>query len=136
MKIWPSGTGDVNVAGAEVFDAVAKEEKLEPTNYGLVFGGDAKAGQVAAVAVDPETTGATPVRHNPKRKTLTIYLNELFDETPELRPTGAKNCSFDVKPDGGGGTYILIHLNQGLPKRTTRRQPETVPPVQTVQAEN
>ncbi len=125
-KVWPTGTMEVNVAGTALFSGVAQDEKL--TVYGIVFGGDEKAMQVAAIVVDPETAGATPVRYNPKKKTMTVYMNDLFDDNPELCPPSARWCTIDKKSDGAGGHYILIHLSQGLARRSTRRTPETAPP--------
>lgn len=121
VKVSPTGIAIVNVAGTEALAGLARAEGLDEKTYSMVFGADAAAGQVAAVAVDPDTAGATAIRRDPRKKTVTLYLADLFDQSPELRPPSARWCPIELKPDGGAGHFVLIHLNQGLQRRTTRR---------------
>ena len=127
ILIWPSGIGVVNVAGSEIFDESARAEGIEKKEYSIVFGGDEDAGQAAAVTVEPNTLGATPVRRDPMRKTLTVYMGGMFDDCPALRPTSRRWCKMNAQPDGGTGSFILIHLNQGLERRKNKRNPADPP---------
>lgn len=130
VKVGPTGIATVNVAGTELFNSLARAEGLDEQAYSVVFGSDAEAGQVAAIVVEPDTIGATAVRREPAKKTITLYLENLFSEAPELRPPSARWCQIEKTPDGADGYFVLIHLSQGLERRKIKRslkKPATMP---------
>lgn len=127
VKIWPSGLAETNVAGAELVEDLVRAAKVDPHNCGLVFGGDEVAAQIAVLAVDADTAGATPMRRDPEKKTITLYLNDFFTEFPKLRPTSRKLCGMESLPDGADGHFIRINLNLGLNKPVVRQAAESAP---------
>ncbi len=127
LKIRPSGYSEVNVPGTTIFDDMARAAGLDQNAYGIVFGGDEAEGHLAAVVVELDTTGATPVRRDPTRNNITIYLDDFFTDFPALRPSRTRRCDIKVEPDGAGGSYALITLNAGLDHRSVRRTPAPVP---------
>ena len=51
----------------------------------------------------PEAARLLGHRLDPKLKTMTLYMNDLFDDNPELRPPARRWCAIDKKSDGNGG---------------------------------
>lgn len=117
-----TGTVSVNTAAAELFDSLALEQGLKLDAYGVWFGADVESGHVAAVVVGLKAPGATPVRRDDSRHTLTLYMSSLFEETPEIRPASTRTCHVSREPDGDNGHYLNINLNAALEPRPVRKR--------------
>ncbi len=126
-NIKPTGVVLINTAGTELFNSLALEQKLDINKYGILFGGDSERGQAVAIVVDLNTPGATPVRRLGAKNTVTVYMTELFQDQPKLRPTSPQWCMLSKETDGNGGHFILFHLNVALERATSRRKQSDKP---------
>lgn len=126
--VYPTGLVYTNVAGAEVVRDQAVDLKLDPKQIAVILGGDETNNQVLVYLVDPLTAGAVAVREDAQRKTLTMYLHELFAAKPSLRPDQARWCAMRPDVDTDGIPCLLISLRVALEPRRTKRKAAPPPP--------
>lgn len=120
--VHPTGRVNMNTAATEYFVQLAAKENIDPEQYGVVLGGDEDKNEVAIWVVKPLAEGATMVRRDAGKRTITLYLSELFKELPMLRPATKRWCQVSVEEDREEGTYVVISLNMALdPKRLKKR---------------
>ena len=120
ILLYPSGRGVVNVGGYEGCNHLAANLHLDVERFAVKFGGHEATNQVACFLVDPATPGAIAVRRNKARKTLTIYMHNLFKEMPRLRPATRRWCALGVETEENSQAMV-IYLGVALERRTVAR---------------
>lgn len=124
----PSGVTDLNVAATELLAKVARANGIEPEQYAAVFGGDEATRQIGCWIVDPKTLGATAVRQNPVKKTVTLYLSEVFVDMPDLQPSSSQWCAI-TEANEAQSNFIVISMGVALDRRRIKRKVHAVHPV-------
>ena len=130
--VFPSGLAKFNTGGTGYFLGLAAAVGIDPEEYSVVLGGDEAKKEAAAWVVKPRTEGASPVRRDPTKKTITLYLHEVFKDMPSLRPGSRRWCQVSTEDDPEEGTCVVISLSIALdPKVRKKRQtgpgPEPAP---------
>lgn len=130
LYVSPTGVVETNAAATDWFDDLALAQHLDVEKYCIKWGGNAATGQAAALVVAPGTPGATPVRRYTDKRSLTLYMTQLFLEQPRLRPASERWCVVTKEPDGNGGHFVLVHLNVALEqgKGKTRKKKQGAKP--------
>ena len=123
IKVYPTGLAETNVEGAAVFAERAKGLGVDLKQLAVKFGGDENTSQVITWPVKPMTPGAVAVRYDEKKKTMTLYMHQLFAEKPALRPDETRWCVLQPDTDSEGAPCVLISLRVALERRKTTRKP-------------
>ena len=110
FKVRPTGLATSNVNGAGAVFQLAKDLGLDPERFGIKLGGDEAEGQVALWAVSPTAPGATGFGYNTDTKTMSLYMHDLFQAKPALRPDGVRWCSMQRGLDDEGAQCLIISL--------------------------
>ena len=121
----PTGLTGLNVAGSEEVVELALESGLDPQRLGVAFGVDEAAQTIAVYVANPDTPGTAPVKQNKKNRTFNLYLQELFDKVPKLRPTAKRRCPITRTVDADGAACLVISLNASLRTGTAGRREES-----------
>ena len=116
VMMHPTGLGHSNSEGGDVFRDQAQAQNIDPKQFGITTTGDATTGRVVAHVVEPTTAGNTAVRQSTESKSVTIYLHDLFANTPGLRPETRCWCPIKPDVDAAGQPCIIIYL-RGLDER-------------------
>jgi len=118
-----TGLTRASLLATRLADHLAVEAGLDPERYHLYFEADEKLGIVGGFACDATEPGAMPVRRSDDGKSISFHLGGVFEDYPDLRPSGRRNCAVTRSVDQKGRPYLLIALGTSLSTRTTRRNP-------------
>lgn len=111
-RVAPSGRTLLNVAGTELVLTVSGNPQ-NIKNAGAHLGADPKTKEVAGRLVFGTHPKITPVRYHEKERTMTLYLNDIFRDHPQLRPTSEKWVTVSRSTEDGKSVF-LIQLNLAL----------------------
>lgn len=120
-----SGLTTSNSGGTMLLDALVRKQGLSVDDYVLEYGYNLEKMQIALYPAHPKTVGAVKVRRNGDRKETVIYLKELFDQVPDLRPSTRRTCSLFADTDKNGEECVVLALNASLSKRRVPRKSST-----------
>lgn len=109
----PTGTSGLNLAGASDLDDLAAAARLDPNAYSVRYGVNEAAGTIAIYTVSPDASDSKMVRRK-KNGEMTIYLADVFDQFPPLRPVSKRTCSVSLATDNQGGRCLVINVNASL----------------------
>lgn len=130
LLVHPTGLAPTNVEGAEAIDGLAESLGYKEKAYSAVFAGNEATNQVLVYITNTKAAGATAVRHNKGRDTITLYLHELFDVKPGLRPEKKRWCRMEQVTDHLGVPCFVISLRVALEQKKgigKARAPKPVP---------
>jgi hypothetical protein len=114
-----SGLLNVKTEGTKIIDHIANGENLNINLYHSKFRVDAVAKTVAIIPVAPTTPNSMPVRRSADGKTVTLYLHGVFEEYPQLRPSGTREVLITLHSSGKAA--IINLAGGGLSVQTTPR---------------
>lgn len=109
-----TGRAPLNVGATGILMELARMQGLEPNAFAVRLGVQAGTG---IITVEPVTVGsaeAAAVRLDRAKKTATLYLADIFDALPDLRPQPARRCPAVKGLDPEGRECLLIALLPSL----------------------
>jgi hypothetical protein len=119
--LYPTGRLPVNAEASDIWRQLVQECGLPADNHLCKFAVHKPSRTVAAYPVPHGTPNCAPVRINPHKTaadTLTFYLGGVFEEHPELRPTGKRTVTVVADTDQNGRPIMVISLASSLQART------------------
>lgn len=115
----PSGLTPLNMNGSLIWMDLVKAAGLTLKESGAFFEADPDLQMVSATPLAPGTPGIMPVRVN--ESVVTMHLGGVFEEYPQLRPTGRRAVTVTRGKDSQGRDCVVFLLGQAMTKRTTSR---------------
>ena len=120
--VHPTGLAPTNVEAAAAMDSLAESLGFKAQTYTTVCAGNEATNQVLVYIADTKAAGATAVRHNAAKDTLTLFLHELFEAKPGLRPEKKRWCRMEQVIDHRGIPCFVISLRVALEQKKGGRK--------------
>jgi len=114
--VTPTGLSETNTAGADLFTKRALAESLDPKTYKTSYAVDTETGFIYIYTVSPQTVDSVSVRRDTKKHTITLYLEDVFDDTPDFRPTARRECDLSEGADQDGVACVVLAIRGSLIK--------------------
>ncbi len=111
-----TGRTVLSVGATALAHAIARESKLDPEAFAVSLGVNENTGVITVEPVPVEAPDATPVRLDKAKGTLTIYLGDVFDDVPDLRPTVTHRSPVVDGRDPDMHRCLLITLQTAVTK--------------------
>jgi hypothetical protein len=122
----PTGKSRGNAAGSDAMDLLARELGKDPATYTASFGVNTELGIIGMYIDIPGAEGSVAVKHS-KKRIVSFHLGAVFEEYPELKPSGRVEVKIERTIDAAGEPYIMIPMKQATPKVTRSRKKKTDP---------
>lgn len=123
-RVLRTGRTTFNVAGTEDLNDLAQSQGLDLSTYNVALGYDEENGYIGVYPVPGGTPGSVRLRRNVKERTVVLYLYDIFDAEPSLRPLARRNCELVIGTDENGMNCLLVGINSSLRVGTSKTSAE------------
>ncbi len=121
----PTGLLPLNKKGSALWAGIIRDQGLHEDKAACVYGYNKAKNVVSVYAVDPlSDQDPTAFRWIGKKKEkVSLHIGPVFDQVPDIRPTGKRSVVVSRIKDKSGTPCLAIYLNIALVRRTNRRGP-------------